>query len=57
MFAGAARRILLRTKEGCDRGSEIGTVYSGRSGKGPVPLKKPKESGKRKDCEKDFVSR
>jgi len=43
MFAGAARRILLpfypvyivkRTKEGCDRGSEVETVHNGRGGKG-----------------------
>jgi len=65
MSAGDARRILsplhcigLRTKEGGDRGSEeVCTVHSGRDGKGPVPLKKPKESGKRKNCEKKFVSR
>jgi len=36
-----------RTKEGCDRGSKVGTVYSGRDGEGPVPLKKLKESGRR----------
>jgi len=45
MSAGAARRIflpfypvLMRTKEGCDRGSEIGTVHSGRYGE--VPFEK-----------------
>jgi len=27
-----------RTKEGCDCGSEVGTVHSGRGDKGPVPL-------------------
>jgi len=37
--------------------SEFGTVHSGRYGKGAVPLKKPKESGKRESCEKDFVFR
>jgi len=33
--------ISKRTREGCDRGSEVGTV---------------KESGRRGNCEKDFVS-
>jgi len=33
-----------RAKEGCDRGSEAGIVYSERDGEGPVPLRKPKES-------------
>jgi len=42
-----------RTKEGCDRSSEVGTVYSGFDVEGPVPLRKPKESGKRGSCEKD----
>jgi len=28
-----------RTREGCDRGSEVGTVHIGRDGKGPVPSK------------------
>jgi len=44
MSAGAVRKILFpfypaskRTKEGFDRGSEVGTVHSGRGGKGPVP--------------------
>jgi len=46
-----------RTKEDCDRDSEVGTVHSGRDRKGPVHAKKPKESGKRDNCEKDFVSR
>jgi len=46
-----------RTKEGCDRGSEIGTVHSGRDGKESVPLRKPKKSGRRESCQKDFVSR
>jgi len=64
MSAGVARRILLpffscvgkRTREGCDRGSEVRTVHNGRNGEGPVPLRKPKESGRREGCEKDFVS-
>jgi len=30
-----------KTKEGCDRGSGVGTVHSRRDGKGPVPLRKP----------------
>jgi len=29
-----------RTKEGCDRGSDVGTVISGRGGKVPLPLRK-----------------
>jgi len=55
MSAGAARRVLSilsciskRTKKGCDRGSEVVTVHSGRERKGPVSLRKPKESGRRK---------
>jgi len=43
-----------RTKEGCDRGSKVGTVHGG---KGPAPLRKLKESSRRENCEKDFVSR
>jgi len=46
-----------RTREGCDRGSEVETVYSKRDGKGPVPLRKPKESDRRESCEKDLLSR
>jgi len=45
-----------RTREGCDRGSEVGTVHSRRDGEVPVPPRKPKESGRRESCEKDFVS-
>jgi len=41
MIVGAAR-----TREGCDRSSEVGTVYIGRDGEGPVSLRKPKESGR-----------
>jgi len=44
-----------RTREGCDRGSEVRTVHSGRDWEGP--LKKLKESGRRRSCEKDFVSK
>jgi len=45
-----------RTREGCDRDSEVGTVHSGYDGEGPVPPRKPKVSGRRGSCEKDFVS-
>jgi len=44
-----------RTREDCDRGSEVGTVHNGRDGEGPVPLRKPKESGRTESNEKDFV--
>jgi len=44
-----------RTKEDCDRSSVVGTVHSGRDREGPVTPKKPKESGRRVSCEKDFV--
>jgi len=40
-----------RTKEGCDRGGEVGTVHSRRDRKRPVPLRKPKESGRRECCD------
>jgi len=55
----ASSCIGKRKKEGCDRGSEVGTVHRGdRDGEGrAIPLRKPKESGKRENCEKDFVSR
>jgi len=49
--------ISKRTKEGCNRGSEVWTVHSGRDGERPVPSKKPKVSSRRGSCEKDFVSR
>jgi len=51
MTAGATRRNFLlfypaqRRKEGCDRGSEVGTVHSERDGEGPVSPRKPNESG------------
>jgi len=45
-----------RTVEGGDRGCEGGTVHSVQDWKGPVPLKKSKESGRRASCEKEFVS-
>jgi len=47
--------IRKSTREGCDRGSEVGTIHSGWDGEGPVPPRKPKESGRRGSCEKDFV--
>jgi len=46
-----------RIREDCDRRSVFGTVHSGRDGVGPVSPMKPKESGKRGSCEKDFVSK
>jgi len=46
-----------RTREGCDRGSEVGTVHSGRDGGGPDSSRKPKVSGRRGSFEKDFVSK
>jgi len=62
--AGAARILLFvlsctgkRSREGFDRHSEVGTVHSGQGGEGPFPLRKPKKSGKRENCEKDFVFR
>jgi len=48
--------IVRRTRESCDHGSKVRTVHSGRDGEEPIPLKKPKESGRRESCEKDFVS-
>jgi len=45
-----------KTKEGCDRGSEVETVHNGQDGEGPVPPRKPKESGRRGSYEKEFVS-
>jgi len=46
MTASVARRILLpffscinkRKTEGCDRGSEYGSVYNGQDGEGPAPM-------------------
>jgi len=57
--AGAARRIFLtfypaQVRGGCDRGSEIVTVYSGKDGEGPVHPRKLVEEG---ICEKDFISK
>jgi len=56
-FSFVLSYIGKRTREGCDRGSEVGTVHSGRDGEGPVPPRKPKESGRRGSYEKDFVSK
>jgi len=47
MIAGAARIIFVlfctdkRTKEGCDLGSDVGSVQSRHGCVGPVLLKKP----------------
>jgi len=41
-----------RTKEGCDRCNEVWTVHSGRGREGPVPLRKLKESGKKRGVRK-----
>jgi len=49
--------ICKRTREGCDRGNEDKTVYSEWDGEGPVPPRKPMKSGRRGNCEKDFVSK
>jgi len=54
-IAGAARRISPsvlscineKTKEGCYRGSEVGTFHSRRDEKGPFSLRKSRESSKR----------
>jgi len=48
---------IKRTKEGCDHVSKVGTVHSRRERKGPVPMRKSKESDRRRSCEKDYVSR
>jgi len=45
-----------RTRECCDRGSEVETVHSGRDWEGPVPLRKPKESGRRENSLTSLVS-
>jgi len=45
-----------RTKEGCDRGNEVRTFHNGRGGEGSVLLRKPKESGRRENYEKDSVA-
>jgi len=37
-----SRIIGKRSRESRNRGSEAGTAHSGRDGKGPVPLRKPK---------------
>jgi len=46
-FPSVVSCIGKRTKEGCDRGSEVETVHSRQDGKGPVPLRKSKESDRR----------
>jgi len=54
-FPSVLSCIRKRTREGCDHGSEIGTVYSGRNNKGPFSLRKRKGSDRRGSCEKDFA--
>jgi len=55
--AGATRAFYpALAREGCDRSSEVGTVHQGWYGEGPVPPRKPKESGKKGSCEKGLVS-
>jgi len=48
-----------RIKECCDLGSEFGTIQVGWRGRArrKVPLKRPKEFGKRINCERDIDSR
>jgi len=46
-----------RTREGYDRSSDVGTVHNEQEGKELVHPRKPKESGRRGRCEKDFVSK
>jgi len=41
-----------RTREGCDRDSKVVTVHNRRDRpQGPIPLRKPKESGRKESCE------
>jgi len=42
----------MRIREGCDCGSEVGTVHSGRDAKGSVSLRRPKVSGRRRNCKR-----
>jgi len=44
-----------RTRKGCNRGSEVGTVH--RGGEKRVPLRKRKQCGRRGSCEKEFISK
>jgi len=46
-----------KTKEGCDRGSKVGTVHCRQDGEERVPQRKPKVSGRRESCEKDLFSK
>jgi len=47
----------MRTKEVCDHGIEVGAVHNGRGLEEPILLRKSKESGKRENCEKNFVTK
>jgi len=51
------RHFRKKTKEGCDHGSEVGTVHSSETGNGELLLRKPKEFGRRDNRDKGFVSR
>jgi len=46
-----------RTKEGCNRGREVGTVYSGRDGEGPVSLRISRDLAKTKSYDRNSVFR
>jgi len=45
-----------KTREGCDRGSEVGTGQSGREGKGQFLQRNRRNLVEEGICEKDFVS-
>jgi len=58
--SGCPREIpprLITQKRSGSTTTKFETVDIGRGGEGSVPLWKPKESGKRKTCERGFVSR
>jgi len=44
-----------RTKEGCYRGIEVWTVYSGRGSEGSVRFEKTEGNWQGENCKKDFV--
>jgi len=46
-----------RTRECCNRGSEVGQYIADEKGEGTVPPWKPKKSDGRRSCEKDLVSK
>jgi len=64
LTAGAARIILpfylayLRgQKKAVTVAAKSGKFTTGKAEKVPVPLRRPRESGKRENCERDFISR